>query len=86
LADAVEDNACHVSSIVVHAQPAALDAVAAAIAELPGAEIHARDAAGKLVVVLTAASERTISDNLQTINAIAGVFTASMVYHAADDA
>ncbi|HEX6093833.1 MAG TPA: chaperone NapD [Dongiaceae bacterium] len=77
---------CHVSSIVVHARPAALDAVAAAIAELPGAEIHGRDAAGKLVVVLTAASERTISDHLQTINAIAGVFTASMVYHAVDDA
>ncbi len=77
---------CHVSSIVVHARPAALDAVAAAIAELPGAEIHGRDAAGKLVVVLTAASERIISDHLQTINAIAGVFTASMVYHAVDDA
>lgn len=76
---------CHVSSIVVHAQPAALDAVAAAIAVLPGAEIHGRDAAGKLVVVLTAASERIISDHLQTINAIAGVFTASMVYHAVDD-
>jgi nitrate reductase NapAB chaperone NapD len=49
------------------------------------ARVHGRTPPA-LVVVLTAASERIISDHLQTINAIAGVITASLVYHAVDDA
>jgi nitrate reductase NapD len=76
---------CHVSSVVVQARPAALDAVSAAIAALPGAEVHAVDPVGKLVVVITADSERTIGEHVRTINAMAGVFTASLVFHAIDE-
>jgi nitrate reductase NapD len=75
----------HVSSIVVQARPASLPAVTAAIAALPGAEVHGVDPRGKLVVVVTAESERTIGDRLQTINSMDGVFTASLVFHAMDE-
>jgi nitrate reductase NapD len=74
----------HVSSIVVQARPAALAAVSSAVAALPGAEVRAVDPAGKLVVVVTADSEGTIGDHLQTISAMAGVFTASLVFHAVE--
>ena len=75
---------CHISSIVVHARPAALDAVCASIATLAGAEVHAVDPAGKLVVVVTTDSEGTIGDHLGAINAMAGVLTASLVFHAVE--
>jgi nitrate reductase NapD len=78
----MEPAACHISSLVVHARPSALDTVSAAIAALAGAEVHAVDPAGKLVVVVTAGSEVTIADHLSAINAMAGVFTASLVFHA----
>jgi nitrate reductase NapD len=74
----------HVSSIVVHARPAALAAVSSAIGALAGAEVHAVDPAGKLIVVIAADSERMIGDHLQAINAMAGVFTASLVFHAVE--
>ena len=75
----------HVSSIVVHARPAALAAVSSAITGLAGAEVHAVDPAGKLVVVITADSERAIGEHLRTINGMAGVFTASLVFHAIEE-
>jgi len=74
----------HVSSIVVQARPASLPAVTAAIAALPGAEVHTVDPLGKLVVVVTADSERMIGERLQSINSMDGVFTASLVFHAID--
>src|SRR5262245_21365802 len=75
----------HVSSVVVQARPAALAVVSAAIAALPGAEVHAVDPVGKLVVVITADSERTIGEHVRTISAMAGVFTASLVFHAIEE-
>jgi len=76
----------HISSIVVHARPAALAAISAAIAALPGTEVHATDPAGKLVVVVTAAGEGMIGDQLRAINAMEGVYTASLVFHAIEPA
>lgn len=81
---AIRAGECHISSIVVHARPSALDAVSAAIAGLAGAEVHAVDPSGKLVVVVTTDSEGTIGDHLGAINAMAGVLTASLVFHAVE--
>ena len=80
----MEAGECHIASIVVQARPAALAAVSSAIAALPGAEVQAVDPVGKLVVVVTANGERTIADHLLAINAIAGVLTASLVFHAVE--
>jgi nitrate reductase NapD len=77
---------CHISSIVVHARPAALVSVSAAIAALAGAEVHAVDPSGKLVVVVTTDSEGTIGDHLGAIGAMKGVLAASLVFHAIEPA
>ena len=76
----------HVSSLIVHGAPALLPAISAAIAILPGAEIHASDAAGKLIVTLETDSDSEISERIEAIRALDGVFAASLVYHQVEDA
>lgn len=74
----------HVASLIVQARPDRLAEVTAAILALPGAEIPATDAAGKLVVTLEATSERPIARALDLINALPGVLSATLVYHEVD--
>jgi nitrate reductase NapD len=71
----------HISSLVIHALPARLDAVQRAIARMPGAAIDATSPAGKLVVTLETASEQDIASHLGQIQSIKGVLAATLVYH-----
>jgi nitrate reductase NapD len=71
----------HISSLVVHARPATLAAVCAAIARLPGADIHASNEQGKIVVTLETSSERDILMRLDQIGRVRGVMSAALVYH-----
>jgi nitrate reductase NapD len=70
----------HVCSLVVHAWPEQLDAVAEAVAGLPGAELHGRDPAGKLVVTLETDTESDILDRMNAIGDIKGVLSTSLVF------
>lgn len=63
-----------------------MPAISAAIVELPGAEVHASDGAGKLVVTLEAVNEAEMSKRIDAIRALDGVFAASLVYHQVEDA
>ena len=76
----------HISSLVVHGRAGLLKAISTAIAGLPGAEVQASDAAGKLIVTLETASESEISKRIDAIRALDGVFAASLVYHQVEDA
>ena len=76
----------HVSSLIVHGAGERLPAISAAIAALPGAEVHASDGTGKLVITLETASEAEISKRIDAIRALAGVFAASLVYHEVEGA
>jgi nitrate reductase NapD len=76
----------HVSSLIVHGAPELLPTISAAIAILPGAEVHASDGTGKLVVTLETVSEAEISMRVDAIRALEGVFAASLVYHQVEDA
>ncbi len=76
----------HVSSLIVHGAPELLPAISAAIAVLPGVEVHASDGIGKLVVTLETVSEAEISMRIDAIRALEGVFAASLVYHQVEDA
>jgi len=76
----------HVSSLIVHGAAELLPAISAAIAGLPGAEVHASDGIGKLVVTLETVSEVEISEQIDAIRALEGVFAASLVYHQVEDA
>jgi nitrate reductase NapD len=75
----------HVSSLVVHGAADRLAAISAVIAGLPGVEIHASDAAGKLIVTLETDSQGEISQRIEAIRALDGVFAASLVYHQVED-
>ncbi|QYJ80671.1 chaperone NapD [Shewanella acanthi] len=74
----------HVTSLVVHAAPHALQQVEASISALNGCDIHAITPEGKLVVTLEGNSQKTILDNVEAINALTGVLSASLIYHQVD--
>ena len=71
-------------SLIVSTRPQHLDAVAAAILALGNGEIHARDAKGKLIVVLEEESQEAIGATLTSISRLPHVLTAAMVFHATD--
>jgi len=72
----------HISGLSVVARPGQLDAAADAIAELPGAEIFARDVAtDRLVVVQDLPSVEEHMAGLRRIQALPQVLVAELVYH-----
>ncbi|ABM23647.1 MULTISPECIES: chaperone NapD [Shewanella] len=71
----------HITSLVVHAAPNALQQVEADISALLGCDIHAITPEGKLVVTLEGSSQKAILDNVEAINALSGVLSASLIYH-----
>ncbi|RLQ87924.1 chaperone NapD [Notoacmeibacter ruber] len=70
----------HLSSLVVHALPAQLDAVARQV-EDEGFEIHGRSETGKLVVTCEADHQRAMSDAITRIQLLPGVVAATLVFH-----
>jgi periplasmic nitrate reductase NapD len=76
----------HIASLVVRCRPRRMARLKRAITALPGAEIPADDAEGKLVVTLEAASEQAIRRQLDAINALPGVLSATLVFHHAEPA
>lgn len=70
----------HITSLVVHVQPARADSADAVINALPGAHIHGSDPNGKRVVTLEAPTQSAILDHVSTIQRIDGVINVAMVY------
>jgi nitrate reductase NapD len=69
-----------VAGVLVHALPAHLDGVDARISRLAGASIHARSAAGKLVITLESERDGRIARQLAAIQRMRGVMSAVLVY------
>ena len=76
----------HVASLLVHALPEKAAAVAAVIEQMPASELHGHSPEGKIIVVVEAGNEQTITDRLNTIQSLPGVLSAALVYHEVDDA
>jgi periplasmic nitrate reductase NapD len=74
----------HVASLVVRCRPERIAPIKRAITALPGAEIPAENAVGKLVVTLEAAGEQAIRHQLEAIAALPGVLAATLVFHHAE--
>ena len=80
---------CHIASLVVHARPEHQARIEAEIGVLPGVEIHAPRAAGKLIVTLETASTAETMDRIQAIHDLAGIIAVNLIFHqweADDDA
>jgi nitrate reductase NapD len=74
-----------IASILVQARPERLDAAAAAIEALPGAQIYSRDPKGKLVVVIEAPDTGSIGASLNAISSMRDVLTAALVFQGTDE-
>ena len=76
----------HISSLLVQCRPERLGAVSAAIEAYPEAEVHGRDPRGKLIVTIETECEAALTARLDAIGRLAGVLTASLVYHQVEQA
>src|SRR3954449_3558733 len=75
-----EASEAHVSSLVVHVRAEELQGFGEALAQIPGAEIHAEQG-GKFVVTLETASEAEIVTRLNEISLLSGVLSAALIFH-----
>jgi nitrate reductase NapD len=71
-----------IASILVQVRPEKLADVEVAILAMTGCEIHARDAKGKLVVVIDVPDANVIGSTLNEIALLPHVYSASLVFHA----
>ena len=74
----------HVTSLLVHARPTAIDSVREAILRLPGAEVPLADPSGKMVVTMETHSQAEVAEGLTHISLLDGVLSATLVYHFVD--
>jgi nitrate reductase NapD len=74
----------HIASFILLTQPAATNAVCERIAALSAIEIVARDAGGKVVLLIEADHERRVADLADCIRDLDGVLSLSMVEHHVD--
>jgi len=70
----------HVAGVLARTRPDDTAAVVARITDLPGAEVHATSADGKVVVTLEAFDSQMLSERLALLPLVAGVLSAVLVY------
>ncbi|MGX9462340.1 chaperone NapD [Shewanella sp. A14] len=77
-------NELHVTSLIVQVQPEQMAEVRKKIMAIENAELSANNDV-KLVVVVEGSSQKSLMDDISTINAIPGVLSATMVYHQSEE-
>lgn len=75
----------HIASCVVRVRPEAMNAAIEPVETIIGNPVEARDAAGKLVVVLEGVSTGALLDQMDLIRKIPGVLSIEMVYQHAEE-
>ena len=70
----------HVVSLVVYADPSRVAEISDAVGRLPGAEVHANDGRGKLVVVLETEGDAEMAAAIDHVDRTAGVICTALVY------
>jgi len=71
----------NISGIVVHASPDKIDTVRPQLEQIPGVEVHAASAEGKMVVTIEKPGDRETADIFEEISRIPGILSTAMVYH-----
>ena len=66
---------------ILHARPGQVGALRARLATLPGVEVHAATAEGRLIVSIEAEDDATTTATFETLGALPGVLSASLIYH-----
>ena len=75
----------NISGVLVHARPERAGTVRAALEAMPGVEVHAVGADGRLVVTVEDDSSGLMADTVVGIHNVDGVLNASLVYHHCED-
>jgi nitrate reductase NapD len=75
----------NVIGVLVHGAPDRREAIGAALAEMPGVEVHEAFGDGRFVVVAEDVPGRYASDSLMAFHQIPGVISAALVFHGVDD-
>ncbi len=75
----------NLSSVVLRAKPAHLEAVRHALVALPGVEVHATTSDGKLVVTLEDTGTANAADTFVKLHDIRGVMSVAMIYQYSDE-
>ncbi len=70
----------HISSLVVHVRHESFEAARAAVASMPGVEIHAVGN-GKIVVTVETDSEGDVVERMNEIALVSGVMSTALVFH-----
>jgi len=70
--------------VLVHAHPARIDALEAALDGIPGVESHGRASGTRLIVTVEDSRELTAADALARLNKLPGLIAAALVYHEFD--
>jgi nitrate reductase NapD len=76
--------AVHIASFIVRTRPEIAATVAARLSATPENEVHAVDA-GKIILVVEAASEAALADRMDEIRHEPDVLMVSLVYHQMDE-
>jgi nitrate reductase NapD len=74
----------NVSGVVIHLQPGRAVAVRAAMAQLPGVEIHAAEG-GRFVATVEDVDGASVSETFIRLHDIPGVIAVSLAYQYCDD-
>jgi nitrate reductase NapD len=71
----------HVASLIVRCHPHKLEQVWQRISDIDGAEVHASDPSGKLIVTAEGPSAKSIASITEHIWQVTDVVDAANVYH-----
>ncbi len=74
----------HITSLIVYADPSRATEISDAIGRLSGAEVHANDGRGKLVVVLETEGDADMAAAIDRVDRTAGVICTALVYQQAE--
>ncbi|MDR2186657.1 MAG: chaperone NapD [Azonexus sp.] len=76
----------NISSAILYVAPARLDAACALLAAMPGVDIHARSASGKVVITIEDDDTDAAAERYAALHGLPGVASVAMVYQYSDDA
>lgn len=75
----------HIASCIARVRPTAVAAAIPLIEAIAGSPVSARNATGKLVIVIEGESTGALLDQMDQIRNIAGVLNVEMVYQHAEE-
>jgi nitrate reductase NapD len=71
----------NIAGVIVHARPDRVETVRTSLGKIPGVDVHAATADGRLVVTVEDVGDGEPADTMMSIHRLDGVLSATMVYH-----